>query len=294
VSVRRPSAPRLLDPFRVLDAAERRHHLAAYARHLEERDGTLDLGSRRLSRREARLEEFARKPVLWEGGFDAEAFHTHFGRGSGPAPDVRTAWLVTAAEANENEKYGVELELGRFAKRHPDGKGADAAYLHLLLQENYHTRLLEELCRTCGLDVQLQTPGLAQRTIIHLIMWLPDSLRWILILCGEVVGCIVFEVLRAKSSLFAAQPEVEERVRSLLDEVYHDELLHVAWLRARMHPRAIRAAHRIAPLVAAGVMQEVPQFHVLGCSRRDLSIRLRRGIEIPPELDWLDRGFSPP
>jgi hypothetical protein len=292
MSVRRPPAPRLLDPFRILDAAERSRHLAAYERHLAERDGTLDLRSRQLSRREGRLEEFARKPVHWEGDFDAEAFDAHFGGGNGPAPDVRTAWLVTAAEANENEKYGVELELRRFAKRHPDGTGADAAYLHLLLQENYHTRLLEELCRTCGLDVELKAPGLIQRTVIQLIMWLPDSLRWILILCGEVVGCIVFEVLRAKSNLFAAQPEVEERVRSLLDEVYHDELLHVAWLRARMHPRAIRAAYQIAPLVAAGVMQEVPQFHVLGCSRRELSRRLRQGIEIPPELDWLDRGCS--
>jgi len=291
MSIQRPSAPRLLDPFRILDAAERTGHLAAYERHLAERDGTLDLQSRRLSRREARLEELARKPVLWEGDFDAEAFHAHFGGGKGPPPDMRTAWLVAAAEANEGESYGVELELRRFAQRHPEGEGAEVAYLHLLLQEHYHTRLLEELCRTCGLDIQIQVPGLSQRAVIQLMMWLPERLRWIPVLCGEVVGCVVFEVLREKSSLFAAQPEVEERLRSLLDEVYLDEILHVAWLRARLHPWAIRVAHRIAPLVAAGVMREVPQFHALGCSRREFVFRLRRGLEIPPELDWLDREF---
>lgn len=285
---RRPSAPRRLDPFRVLAPGERSRHLAAYERHLEQRDGALDLAARRLARREAQLEELARKPVLWRGPFDAAAFHALFGGRRGVAPDVRTAWLVTAAEANEGECYGVELELRRFAKRHPDGRGAEIPYLHLLLQEHYHTRLLQELCRSCGLDVTLQTPGLSQRAVIQLMMWLPERLRWILVLCGEVVGCVVFEILREKSNLFAAQPEVEERLRSLLGDVYHDEILHVAWLRARLHPRAVRFAHRIAPLIAAGVMREVPQFHVLGCSRREFVSRLRRGLAIPPELDWLD------
>ena len=100
----RPPAPRLLDPFRVLAPAERSRHLAAYERHLEQRDGALDLPARRLSRREAYLEDLARKPVLWRGDFDVESFNAHFGGGKGPAPDVRTAWLVTAAEANEDEK----------------------------------------------------------------------------------------------------------------------------------------------------------------------------------------------
>ncbi len=292
MSAPRNSAPRLLDPFRVLAPAERSLHLAAYERHLEERDGALDLPARTLSRREAHLEDLARKPVLWQGDFDAEAFNAHFGGGKGAAPDVRTAWLVTAAEANENEKYGVELELRRFEQRHPNGEGAEVAYLHLLLQEHYHTRLLEVLCRTCGLDVELRAPGLSQRAMIQLIMWLPERLRWILILCGEVVGCIVFEILREKSSLFAAQPEVEGRLRSLVGEIHHDEILHVAWLRARLHPRAIRVARWIAPLIAAGVMREVPQFHVLGGSRREFAFRLRRGLEIPPELDWLDPELS--
>ena len=89
-----------------------------------------------------------------------------------------------------------------------------------------------------------------------------------------------------------SQPEVEERLRSLVGEIYHDEILHVAWLRARLHPWAIRIARRIAPLVAGRVMREVPQFHALGCSRREFVFRLRRGLEIPPELDWLDPEFS--
>jgi hypothetical protein len=124
------------------------------------------------------------------------------------------------------------------------------------------------------------------------MMWLPERLRWILVLCGEVVGCVVFEILREKSSLFSAQPEVEERLRALLGEIYHDELLHVAYLRARLHPWAIRFAHRIAPLVAGGVMREVPQFYTLGCSKCEFVARLRRGLEIPPELDWVEPDLA--
>jgi hypothetical protein len=289
MSARCKPVPRLLDPFRNLGSSERCQHLADYERHLCERDGALDLPARKLSRREAYLEDLAKKPVLWHGDFDAASFQMHFGGGRGPVPELRTAWLVAAAEANEGECYGVDLELRRFAQRHPDGQGAEIAYLHLLLQEHYHTRILKELCRTCGLEVELQRPGLSQRAVIRLMMWLPERLRWILVLCGEVVGCVVFEILREKSSLFSAQREVEERLRALLGEIYHDEILHVAYLRARLRPWAIRVARWIAPAVAAGVMREVPQFYTLGCSQREFVLRLRRGLEIPPELDWLDR-----
>jgi hypothetical protein len=285
--------PRLLDPFRILEASERGRHMAAYEQHLGQRDGTLDLAAKRLSRRESYLEDLRNKPVRWAGELDVAAFQRYFGGGKGPPPDLRTAWLVAAAEANEGECYGVGLELDRFARRHPDGQGAETAYLHLLLQEHYHTRLLQELCRTCGLTVELQRPGLSQRAVIRLMMWLPEHLRWILVLCGEVVGCVVFEILREKSSLFAAEPEVEERLSTLLGEVYHDEILHVAYLRARLSPWAIRIARRIAPLVAGGVMREVPQFYTLGCSRREFVARLRRGLEIPAEIDWLDRSPVP-
>lgn len=293
MSTWRQSVPRLLDPFRVLGAPERRGHMGAYERHLGERDGALDLAAKRLSRRESYLEELKQKPVCWRGDLDVESFQLHFGGGKGPAPDLRTAWLVAAAEANEGECYGVALELRRFAQRHPDGRGAEVAYLHLLLQEHHHTQLLQELCRTCGLEVEVKRPGASQRAVIRLMMWLPERLRWILVLCGEVVGCVVFEILREKSSLFSAEPEVEERMRALLGEVYHDEILHVAYLRAKLAPWAIRVARWIAPLVAGGVMREVPQFYTLGCSRREFVARLHRGLEIPAEIDWLDRSPLP-
>ena len=280
MSTRRKSVPRLLDPFRILGARERRAHLAAYERHLDQRDGTLDLAAMRLARRESYLEDLANKPVRWRGDL-------------GAARELRTTWLVAAAKANEGESYGVELELRRFAQRHPDGRGADVAYLHLLLQEHYHTRLLRELRRSCGVEAEMERPGASQRAVIQLMMWVPERLRWILVLCGEVVGCAVFEILREKCSLFSSQPEVEERMAALLTEIHHDEVLHVAYLRARLRPWAIRVARWIAPWVAAGVMREVPQVYTLGYSRREFLARLRRGLEIPAEIDWVDPVLQP-
>jgi hypothetical protein len=293
MDARRPSAPRLLDPFRILGARERSRHLAAYERHLRERDGTLDLAAKRLARRESHLEDLANKPVRWRGESGAAALAIPPDRGKGSARELRATWLVAAARANEGECYGVALELRRFARRHPDGRGADLPYLHLLLQELYHTRLLQELRRTCGVEGELQRPGLSQRLAIQLMTWVPERLRWLLVLCGEVVGCLVFEILRERCSLFSAQPEVEERLSSLLAEIHHDELLHVAWLRARLHPWAIRVARWIAPLVAVGVLREVPQVYALGCTRREFAARLRRGLEIPAELDWVDPDLRP-
>jgi hypothetical protein len=268
-------SPRLLDPFRGLASVERRRHLADYERHLTERDGTLDLRRRTLARRERYLEDLARKPVRWCGEFDFASFQMHFGGGKGPAPDLRTAWLVAAAEANEGECYGVDLELRRFAQRHPNGEGADIAYLHLLLQEHYHTRILKELCRTCGLEVELQRPGLSQRAVIRLMMGASAPLA--LVLAARLWAACLDPGM---CSLFSSQREVEDRLRSRRDLSRRDPAS-----RLRTRVLAIRVARWIAPRWLRRDA-EVPQVYTLGCSQREFVACPRRGLEIPLELDW--------
>ncbi len=286
--------PRRFDPFRVLDTEERRAHLEAYKRHLEERDGRVDVKTRSLSRRESYFLELEKKPVEWEGYVDAEGFYQHL-RGTGtPDVDQRILWLSTSAKANLIECYGVEVELEDLF-RHPESlEGADPFYLYQMIEEHYHTRILAELCRTYGIEPEHRRPPWAKRLAIHLMVYLPESIRWIPVLTGEALGSQLFKLLLESVDLFSAQPEVEDRLRSLMTEIWVDEVCHAACLRARVGPFGVRIARLLTPLVAWAMMKDLPVLRRLGPTRQAVLAQLRRGLEIPPEMHWMaaDQAYA--
>jgi hypothetical protein len=284
-SVDEIAASRCFDPFRALSDAERTRHLDAYACFLEQRDGTIDLANRTLSQRELFFRDVERKRVTWKGGIDPEGFWQRFLGTGKPPVDARTLWLIALAKANEGETYGVELELQRLARR--NHAGVDRREIYLLLEEQYHSRILAEACRTCGFELKLQPPRWSMRLVIRLIQVLPEWVRWVPVLCGEVLGSTVFKLLRDNCDLFAADPAVEARLHSLLSEIWLDEVLHVAYLRARLGPRSLRAAQALLPLVVTILMKDVPQLRDLGCDPAELLARVRAGLEIPDAVDWM-------
>jgi hypothetical protein len=278
--------PRYFNPFRVLTSEDRNLHLDAYLRFLRERDGEPDMDAFTLSRREAFFRDLDAKPVRWKGYFDEGGFLQHM-RGTGSPPlSPRTAFVVAAAKSNIGESYGVEVELAAF-RRQPK-RTADPLYLHLMLEEGYHTRILDELCRCCGVEPERQRPDWMQRQVIHAMMFWPNRLRWILIFAGEVLGSEVFKLLRERVEVFAEEPEAEARLDYLLNEIWIDEVFHVAYLRAKLGPIGIRVARLLLPLIAIAVFRMVPQGFRIGLTRRAVLDRIRRtGIEIPPGMKWM-------
>ncbi len=279
------------DPFRVLGRDDRQRHLANYLRFLEQNDGRLDRRDMALSRRELYFDELLRKPVEWAGDVDFEALHDHLGRyfgsSSGAELDRRTAWLVVVAKANTGEAYGVGRELKRIAVAGAKAP-TDALYLRMLAQESYHSRILVEACKTCGVEVEMPVPHWNQRILIDIVMRLPESMRWVLVFCGELAGCAVFEALHENCSAFSAEPEVEERLRSLLADIWRDEVLHVAYLRARLGRIGLGVARLLAPVVIRNAWLYLPQLRWLGVSAADLADRLAGGLEIPDGVDWME------
>jgi len=280
-------ARRRFDPFRVLSDVERHRHLDAYRSYLEARNGRLDLRARTLSRREREFRDLEALPVTWSGAVDREGFAERFLGTGRRAIDARTLWLVAIAKANQGESYGVELELARYLARGVPA-GEDLIQPYLFLEEQYHSRILVEACRTCGVEMTLRPPPRMMRVIIHAIYALPDRIRWTLVLCGEVLGSTVFKLILDHCSLFSEQPAVERRLRSLIGEIWRDEVLHVAWLRARLGPWALATARRLMPSVVAGLMRDVPQLVELGCDGAELMRRLTGGIELPPGIGWIE------
>jgi hypothetical protein len=285
------------DPFRLLDEDERRRHLDAYRSYLEARNGDIDLDNRRLSRRELYLAALQANPVSSQNAIDPVGFREHL-EGPGVLPvDEATAWLLAVAKANEGEVYGVDLELRRFIRDkrfirderciEDDVDGVDMLQLYVFLEEVYHSRILTEVCLACGQDLVIRQPRWRIRMLSRAIYYMPDRIRWTVILCAEVVGVTAFRLFLDRCHLFAKEPEVEERLRSLVTEIWQDELLHVAMLRARLGPFAIRVARRLFPFVVRSLIQDVPELLDLGGNRGEFMRRISQGIEIPRHIDWL-------
>jgi hypothetical protein len=286
------------DPFRLLDDEERRRHLDAYRSYLEARNGDIDLENRRLSRREVYLERLKANPVSAANAVDLAGFHEHM-EGPGIMPiDEATAWLVSVAKANEGEAYGVDLELKRFVRDkrfirderciEDDVDGIDMLQLYVFLEEIYHSRILSEVCTACGLDLVIQPPRWRIRMLSRAIYHTPDRFRWMVILCAEVVGVTAFKLFLDRCHLFAEEPDVEERLRSLTREIWQDELLHVAMLRARLGPLALRIARWLFPFVVKSLIRDVPELLLLGGDRDEFMRRIGEGIEIPQHINWLE------
>lgn len=279
-------APRRFDPFRVLPSEERSRYLEAYADWMEARNGEIDLPKRQLSRREALLGEITREPVSWQGPMNRDAFLARLHGTGMPEIDARTLWLLAIAKATEGESYGVDLELRRYLSRGVPHD--DRTELYLFLEEQYHSRMLKEACRICGLDLELQRPHWTMRLIIHGVYYLPDAMRWPLALCGEVLGATIFRLLVETCDLFSEEPAVAERLRRLVSEIWRDEVLHVAFLRARVGAAGLRFARSLLPAVSRQLMRDVPQLAELGCDRAELRRRLAQGIELPPGTEWVE------
>jgi hypothetical protein len=284
--------PRTFDPYRILSPAERDAHIAAYQLFLHERDGERDVETFQLARREVFLRDIEAKPVRWSGDIDEAGFYQHMYEQAQPDIEPRTVMLVSAAKANRGESYGVDLELKSF-RTHSYRATENPFYLNLMFEERYHTRILAEICRTCGIEpVRNLRPGPLERTMIHAMMYLPERLRWVAIFAGEIVGTEVFNVLRENAHLYGAEPEVEARLSLLLTEIWTDEVGHAAYLRAKIGLMGIRIARRLVPLFTRALLRAVPQGEKIGLTPASILARLRGGIEMPPEMDWIAQDPS--
>lgn len=251
----------LFDPFRPLAPPERDRQLDAYLAFLERRDGDADREARTLAARDRFFADLQAHPVVSSIPIDRLAFEAGL-RGEPVPEDRRLWWLLVAAKANRGERYGVELSLER-------GGGPEHPHDDFIpLEEVYHTRILLDACALFGLDVEMVPPPATTRRLIALMERTPPWLRLPVILCGEVTGSALFQLLLDEVVLFDADPPTAERLRTLLRAILVDELGHVAYCRARLGRAGLWAARRMLPQVAAGILRDIPELVLLAGSRR--------------------------
>jgi hypothetical protein len=235
------------------------------------------------------MRDYEESPLIWEGACDGAAFARAFGGDRKTPVDARTEFALAAAKSNEGEAFGVDMELRRYEKRGLyRGLRAPDVLVHQYMQEAYHCRLLVELCRTCGIDFRPRRPALANRVLISIMGLVPASVKWIPGMAGEIVGAAVFGILHSKTSLFRERPEIEQRLRSLLHDIWLDESIHISYLRAQNGPIGLAIVRALFPLVAWVLLADMPPLRNLGITARGLLAWIRDGVPIPDEVAWLE------
>ena len=218
--------------------------ILGYRSFLEARDGEADPERDTLARRETFFRALAQAPVHSGHGVDRAVFLRNLAR-SRPEPglDERMLWLLATAKVNQSERFGVEL-----GKLYGVSLGEDAEpeQVHVILQETYHTRTLAGVVAIFGLRVTPRPPPRPVRLFIEMMVrWpLPERLLLPVVGLSEMIGCVVFRLLRERGlELFADEPAVAERIRILYDDILADEICHVGLIEARLG-RAGRALMR--------------------------------------------------
>jgi hypothetical protein len=203
-------------------------------------DGPLHEG--RFEFRDARLAEL--RVPQWQGDPVDPLEFVYLCQRRTPAVRRRLVrWLVTVAQADTAEAWGVRLRLEKASTRRDESVRAEA--LHLVdIQETYHGQALDALLLPFNLRRPRTRPPLAMRLIVRSMLIAPRWIADVLACAGELVGTLAFWELRHRAtSLLDSDPEVLQYCQSLLDEILTDELGHVALLLASFSRLQRKALH---------------------------------------------------
>lgn len=250
--------------FTPMSTHEREQFHDAYLAFLRQRDGVPDMQTRRFDVRERFFASLDAEPNLWVGPppVDQQVFDRNHQRSSPERGlDELTLWALATAKTNRAERFGVEYSLSH----QPHLAGADAnPHAYIQIEEFYHTRILKDALATIGLKMDVLPPALSVRTLVRGMVHLPEEYANMLVLCGEICGVAIFSLLLDKArSLLAGQPRALARIESLFGQILVDEVGHVHYVRSTLGPARLAVARRIAPLVAWGVLHDIPELVAL-------------------------------
>jgi len=235
-----------------------------YMDHLHRRNGEVDLGTRRFSVRERFFEDVEANPIRRHGPpvVDQAVFERNEGR-SYPEPglDEATLWALAVAKSNRTERDGVEYMLSH---TDPTILGPDNPLTYINVEEFYHTRVLNDALDVLDLEMHQFPPPLMSRTIGRSVTQLPKSVSNVIVFTAEIAGVAAFRLLRDKGyELFDDQPKPLERLGEFFQQILVDEVGHVHYVRSRLGPAQLQIAKAMLPIVARGLIHDMPEYDLL-------------------------------
>ena len=246
------------DVFQALPVEERARVKLEYVAYLRERNGAPDFDTKTCTKREGFFAELDAKPLIASesGRLDPATFARNQGAAKlDPDLDRATLWALCAANINLSEDWGVQYTFQLRKDRDPDDP-----YAWVLLEENYHTRLLADCVKTLGVEMAILPPKRTTRTILKALLNLPYAVSNMTILAAEIIGIAGFQLLKDEAAeIFAGEPEVRARILCLFDQIITDEIGHVRWLNSRLGPARLAVTRRVIPTLASAFLRDVPE-----------------------------------
>jgi hypothetical protein len=254
----------MMDLFSPLPPAVRSENRRAYRSFLSDRDGTLDVEHRTLSRREERMARHLR-PLPRPRHIDRALFERQYrafdARVETPA---EVLLLLALVKTNAAEAYGVNRAFDRVFRR--SVRAGDDVELVLLVEESYHTRILLSASNLYGLEVTAPfSPKAALRAIITGIADMPERVARPITLAAEILGTLGFlELLGAAGRVLKHDPELRDEVEERIIEILVDEIGHVSFNRTCLGHLGLVQAQLLLPVVARGFRDQIGEIAALG------------------------------
>lgn len=220
--------------------------IAGYRSYLADRNGDADLLHRRLANRESFFTAIETDPLRSSREVDRDVFLRNLRRRR-PEPGLtpQMYWLLATAKLNQAERFGVGLgeTYGR------NGGDVPPEQVYLELEEHYHTRLLAYVLDLFNLPFQIVPPPLVMRQFVKASVFLPKGPSFPFVGAAEMAGCVMFETLgKVGTELFADEPDIAARIRSLYGEILTDEIGHVGYCASQCSPAGKTAMRRLYPI----------------------------------------------
>src|SRR5437899_6555524 len=161
------------DVFTVMPHEARKAFVPEYMAFLRETEGTPDLETRTLPRREAFFRELPEIPIE-KPIVDPDVFHRNVTQRKPEAGlDRRMLWALSVAKANRAERFGIDFKL-RF--KGFEKAGADDPYTFVELQEIYHTKIFISVLKTIGIEADILPPSGFTRMVVMAAGGLPHAM----------------------------------------------------------------------------------------------------------------------
>jgi len=259
----------MFNVFAPMSVAERRDQRAAYQQFLTERDGLPDFERQTLPHREARMAHFT-KPLPRLRTLDRELFeqqYTHYRAQLDTPPELLL--LLSMVKVNAAEAYGVKQSID--AVRRLAVERGDTLELQVLMEEDYHTRILLSAACLYGLTIDAPyDPPPSLRLMVSAIASTPDFIARPVTLAGEIVGTVLFaNLLEWTRKNLHHDPELRDAMEERLVDVLIDEIGHISYNRMHMGPVSLAQTRAIVPFALGGLTAVAPELLRLGVLPRN-------------------------
>lgn len=252
------------DIFRALTKEEKELFLESYMGHLRQRDGEMDMRSRRFSIREEFFQDIEANPIRRYGPpvVDQVVFERNEKKHQiEPGLDEETLWALATAKSNILERDGIEYFLSNFD---PAAGDQNDPFNYIAVEEFYHTRTLKDALEVLGLEMHDFSPHPVALIMNRIMVNFPKPITNPFILCAELVGAAAFRLLRDKADeLFDDQPESLKRIDDLFQQILVDEVGHVHYVRSQLGPVRLAMAQKMLPAFSRYLLSGMSEYQQL-------------------------------